>query len=78
MKKYKGYYIDHVYFNSESDIDAFIKKQAIERYKTLAVMFSNKPSMELTSMMCDLADRLVKVFGLTYTEIEELEIAAIS
>lgn len=76
MKNYKGYYIDHVYFHSEAEIDAFIKKQAIDRYKMFCTMFANKPSMELAVMMSDHADRLHTVFGLSYDEIEAIEIEA--
>ena len=32
MKNYKGYYIDKVVFNNEAEIDAFIKKQAVDRF----------------------------------------------
>ena len=51
MKQYKGYYIDHVIFNSTAEIDAFIKKQAVEHHNRLSKMFSERPSMELSSMM---------------------------
>lgn len=77
MKKYRGYYIDGVIFHSESEIDAFIKKQAIEHYKMLCAMFANKPSIELSVMMCDKADYLHNVLGLSYAEIEDIEIEAI-
>lgn len=76
MKQYKGYYIDHVVFNSEAEIDNFIKEQAIEKYKMLCAMFAKKPSMELTAIMCDKADYLHNVCGLTYAEIEDIEIEA--
>lgn len=36
MKQYKGYYIDHVIFNSTAEIDAFIKKQAVEHHNRLS------------------------------------------
>lgn len=78
MKQYKGYYIDHVSFNSKDEIDAFIKKLAIERHEMLARMFADKPSMELSVMMSDNADRLHNVFGMGYEFIEEIEINAIS
>lgn len=44
MKQYKGYYIDHVIFNSTAEIDAFIKKQAVEHHNRLSKMFSERPS----------------------------------
>ena len=77
MKNYKGYYIDGVVFHSKSEIDMFIKEQAIERYKQLCAMFANKPSMELNAMMCDKADYLHNVCGLSYDAIEQIEIEAI-
>lgn len=77
MKNYKGYYIDGVIFNSKSEIDAFIKKQAIENYKMLCTMFADKPSMELCAIMGSKADYLHDVCGLSYAEIEDIEIEAI-
>ena len=43
MKQYRGYYIDHVIFNSTAEIDAFIKKQAVEHHNRLSKMFSEHP-----------------------------------
>lgn len=34
MTKYKGYYIDHVIFNSKAEIDEYLKQSAINTYKT--------------------------------------------
>lgn len=49
------------------------KQSNIARYKKLAVMFGNNPSMQLSSMMSDLALVLVKSYGLTWGEVEALE-----
>ena len=49
------------------------KKGNIERYKKLAKMFENHPSMEISSMMSDLALVLVKSYGMTFEEVEALE-----
>lgn len=76
MTKYKGYYIDKVVFNNKAEIDAFIKKQTIEKYQTLCRMFARNSSMELIAMMQPYADRLHNEFGLSYEEIEQLEIEA--
>lgn len=76
MKQYRGYYIDHVIFNSTAEIDAFIKKQAAEHHNRLSKMFSEHPSMELSSIMSDSADRLHNLFGFSYEEIEKMEIVA--
>ena len=76
MTKYKGYYIDHVVFNSKDEIDAFVKAQAVEGYKAAYKRFTAKPNMETSAYCSKLADRLHKVFGLSYAEIEEIEISA--
>lgn len=78
MKQYKGYYIDKVIFNNETEIDAFIKKQTIEKYQLLCKMFTNDACMELVTMMTPYEERLHNEFGLSYEEIEQLEIKAIS
>lgn len=76
MKQYKGYYIDHIYFNNKSEIDDFVKKQAVERFAMLNKMFSERPSMELSVMCSEQADRLHNLFGFSYEELEEMEISA--
>ena len=76
MKQYKGYYIDQVIFNNETEIDAFIKKQTIEKYQQLCKMFANDACMALIVMMTPYEERLHNEFGLSYEEIEQLEIEA--
>lgn len=78
MKQYRGYYIDHVIFHSEADIDAHIKSHAIEQYQMMCRMFAEKPTMELSRLMGDQADYMHKAFGMAYSEIEQIEIAAIT
>lgn len=75
MTQYKGYYIDHIVFNSKADIDNFRKEQAINRYKMMCQMFAEHDAgMELSILMSEQADRLHNEFGLDYNEIEEIEI----
>lgn len=75
MTQYKGYYIDHIYFNSKADIDNFIKEQAIDRYKMMCRMFARQDAgMELSIMMSEQADKLHNQFGMDYNEIERIEI----
>lgn len=76
MRQYKGYYIDKVVFSSTADIDAFIKEQAINKYHQLCKMFAEDPSNELVAIMLPYEDRLHNEFGLSYDEIEQIEIAA--
>lgn len=78
MKQYRGYYIDHVIFRSEADIDAHIKSHAIEQYQMMCRMFAETPTMELSRLMGDQADYMHKAFGMDYSEIEQIEIAAIT
>lgn len=75
MRQYKGYYIDGVVFNSKQEIDEFIKRELVERYQQYSRMFWENSTMELSSMMSDLADVLVKQYGLSWDEIEEMEAA---
>lgn len=75
MKQHKGYYIDHIYFNSEAEIDSFIKEQEINRYKMMCRMFAEHDAgMELSILMTEQADRLHNQYGMGYNEIEQIEI----
>lgn len=77
MQKYKGYYIDHVYFNSKKDIDEHCKKQAIDHFIKLNRLFANKASMELSIECSESARFLHQEYGLSYEEIEALETEAV-
>ena len=75
MTQYKGYYIDHIIFNSKADIDNFRKEQAINRYKMMCQMFARQDAgMELSILMSEQADLLHNQFGMDYNEIENIEI----
>ena len=77
MTQYKGYYIDHIIFNSKADIDNFRKEQAINRYKMMCEMFARQDAgMELSILMSEQADLLHNQFGMDYNEIEAIEIEA--
>ena len=77
MTQYKGYYIDHIIFNSKADIDNFVKEQAINRYKMMCRMFAKEDAgMELSILMSEQADLLHNQFGMDYNEIESIEIEA--
>lgn len=77
MKQYKGYYIDKVIFNNKKEIDDFIKDQTIKEYKQLCKRFENDACMELIDIMASYQDKLHNDFGLSYEEIENIEIEAI-
>ena len=73
MTQYKGYYIDHVYFNSKADIDEFIKNKAIEAFKVSVELFAWNPSHERATYSHQKAEVLVKQHGLTWDEVDEIE-----
>jgi hypothetical protein len=78
MKQYKGYYIDGVHFTSESEIDNHIKQKAIKRYEQLSKWFAENPSMELSIASSEQADYLHDVIGMSWNDIEAIEISAIA
>lgn len=78
MNNYKGYYIDHVMFNNKAEIDEFIKNQSIKSYKQLVKLFCNNPTMARNVACCDQAERLNKQFGMSWADIEDIEIAAMA
>lgn len=78
MKKYKGYYIDNFVFHSESEIDAFLKKQAVDYFIWLNKYFSEHMTMEASVACSEQADRLHNQFGFSWEEIEAMEKQAIA
>lgn len=74
MKNYKGYYVDDFVFHSESEIDAFLKKQAVDYFIWLNKYFSEHMTVEASVACSEQADRLHNEFGLSWEEIEEMEI----
>ena len=74
MKKYKGYYIDHITFNSEAEIDAFLKEQAIKGYKQAVWFFCKESTMEASIYVNEKAEYLHKQFGMSWSELEAIEI----
>ena len=76
MTQYKGYYIDHIHFHSKAEIDAHIKRQAVEAYQRLIRYFADHSTMAVSIKCSEEADRLHNIFGFSYEEIEAIEIAA--
>lgn len=62
-------------FKNHSELNAWNMAGHIAEYKKLAAMFGQHPSTELSSLMSDRAEVLVKQFGMTWEQIEELELA---
>lgn len=77
MKQYKGYYIDNIYFHSESEIDDFIKQQEVKRFISFNKSFASSPTTEASIVCAEQADRLHKLFGFSYEELEEIEISCL-
>lgn len=75
MTQYKGYYIDHIFFHSKDEIDAHIKQQAVEKFKMLNKFFAERPDMGVAQLCDEQAERLHDIFGFSWEEIEEMEIA---
>ena len=73
MKQYKGYYIDHIHFNNETEIDNFIKQQEVDRFIRYNKIFASNPTMEASVICSDQADRLHNIFGFSYEELEKIE-----
>ena len=65
-------------FKNYQELKDWNKQGHINHYKMLAKMFSNNPTMELNVMMCKCADVLVKQFGLTYSEVEQIELSCMA
>ena len=74
MIQYKGYYIDHVYFFSKADIDNFLKRKAIERFKTGVRLFMKDVDMGSSIYVDNCARQLNEIYGLSFDEIEQIEI----
>lgn len=74
MKQYKGYYIDNVIFNNESEIDKHIENKAVEAYKIAVELFCKEKSLEYAAYVNEKAENLVNNFGYTWEQVEKLEI----
>lgn len=62
-------------FKNYKELENWNKAEHIKNYKQLSKMFSNHPTMEISSMMSDMANVLHDKFSMSWEEIEELEIA---
>lgn len=77
MKQYKGYYIDNIIFHSKEEIDEHIKQQMVERFMTLNKLFATIDCYTEASVMCnEVAERLHSEYGISYEELEQMEIEA--
>ena len=81
MKQYRGYYIDHVIFNSTADIDLHIKNQLISRVKKFSKLldnagahFSAEYAHGCMQEISNAEQKLHDEFGMSYEELEMLEL----
>ena len=63
-------------FKNYEELENWSKEGHIKRYEKLAKMFDRNPCMEISSMMSDLSQLLIKRYGLTLDEIEAIEAKA--
>ena len=75
MAQYKGYYIDHIYFNSKAEIDDYIKQKAVDEYQRRIRYFADHSTIEASIFCSEQADLLHNNFGFSYEEIDAIEIA---
>ena len=76
MTQHKSYYIDHIYFNSKDEIDAYIKQKAVEEYQRRIRYFADHTTVEASIFCTEQADLLHNNFCFSYEEIDAIEIAA--
>lgn len=76
MRQYKGYGIDHVIFHSEKDIDEMLKRHAIEDYILRCRVFAGMKTMDVSKWVDEAAELLNKKYGISWEELEEMEIQA--
>ena len=82
MKQYRGYYIDGVQMTCKADIDRMIKENNVRMFtQQMQMMYRyTDPEMMMAASIeaSKTAEYLVKHCGMTWGEIEDLEIAAIA
>lgn len=77
-RKYRGYYIGPGAFQTKAEIDNFIKQQAIRRYQSYCRSFLRDRTIEASVVMSNHADYMHNVCGMSYDEIEAIEIEVFS
>ena len=73
MLKYKGYYVDHVFFHSKEEIDKFIKDKAVWAYKNALTLFMNHPDFAHSTLVDEKAEYLVNHLGFSWEQIDKLD-----
>lgn len=74
--KYRGYYIDHVVFNSREEIDERIKQDNIKKLKQFNRLMETYTDKGMIMSACREACRIERVLhdecGMTWDAIEEI------
>lgn len=73
MRAYKNLYIDGVFFHNEAEVDQFLKEKAIEGYKLAVKNFVSHHTYEASRHCDEIAERLHKVYGMSYDDIDDIE-----
>lgn len=73
MVKYRGYYIDHVIFDSKKEIDDFLEKKAVWSYKNSLSLFLLHPDFEHARYSDEKARELIDHHGYSWEQIDKLE-----
>lgn len=83
MKRYKGYYIDGVVFNSKADIDNMIKEETIKKIRMFHDMlfkFEKRYTVPEQLKICEEISirekRLHDEYGMSWEDIEEIPFTA--
>lgn len=74
MKNYKGCYIDGIVFHNEAEIDAFLRRRAVEAYRRAVELFARRPGMEAALYAAGCAEVLADQHGMDWEEIEAIEL----
>lgn len=78
MTTYRGYTIDNITFNSKADIDNFVEAQAVEAFRIAIRLFHRDMSMETSVYADSKAKYLMREFGYTPDQIEEIELSELT
>ena len=71
--EYRGVEIDGSILKSEKDVDEFLERLTVDRFKFATEIFAYKPTMDMSIYIDELSEKLVNKFGYTWEKIDELE-----
>ena len=64
-------------FKNYHEIKEWSKKGKINEYRNLSKRFNEQATLELSSMLSDLAQVLIKQYGVTLDELESIELGTL-